>query len=293
MLLFGVATLVAALQIPLILKGVAYTEDEVLGRRFLAAPALLSQLLSYMTNGLLDLPPTPALLTYAGLTLALVITTLRFMRKRHKVNAVWLIAFASFVLLSLVIAINEVLRVIAGTRIRYIMPLWPLTALLAGAGLSRLADKYRILATGMLALWLITGAWLSVATEYRYELGYFFRSDNHRVYRALIEQVPETDLLMIEKAAHEAVLRTEKRRLYSILLDQNFNAIPVDDKSLLDNIRRAWAAYPFNWLLYLSQDRALIKDLTESLGMSRCELVLKRMGLYPGAPCQIRGALCK
>ena len=178
-LLFGLATLVAALQIPLILKGVAYTEHEVLGRRFLAAPALLSQLLSYMTNGLLDLPPTPALLTYAGLTLALVVTTLRSMRKRYKVNAVWLIAFASIVLLSLVIAINEVLRVIAGTRIRYIMPLWPLTALLAGAGLSRLADKYRILATGMLALWLITGAWLSVATEYRYELGYFFRSDNH------------------------------------------------------------------------------------------------------------------
>ena len=276
--LFGLATLVAALQIPLILEGVAYTEDEVLGRRFLAAPALLSHILSYMTNGLFDLAPTPALLTYVGLTLALVINTLRYMRRRYKVSAVWLIAFASVVLLSLVIAINEVLRVIADTRIRYIMPLWPLTALLAGAGLCRLANKYRILATGMLALWLITGAWLSVTTEYRYELGYFFRSDSHRVYRALIEQVPETDLLMIDKAAHEAVLRTEKRRLYSILLDQNFNAIHVDDESLLDNIRRTWVAYPSFWLLYLSQDGALINDLAASLGLVHCELVLDEWG---------------
>ena len=130
----------------------------------------------------------------------------------------------------------------------------------------------------MLALWLITGAWLSVTTEYRYELGYFFRSDSHRVYRALIEQVPETDLLMIDKAAHEAVLRTEKRRLYSILLDQNFNAIHVDDESLLDNIRRTWVAYPSFWLLYLSQDGALINDLAASLGLVHCELVLDEWG---------------
>ena len=55
------------------------------------------------------------------------------------------------------IVINEVFRVIVDNRIRYLMPLWPLTALLVGAGLWRLAQTSfrRLLLTVLLALWLI------------------------------------------------------------------------------------------------------------------------------------------
>ena len=127
---------------------------------------------------------------------------------------------------------------------------------------------------GLLALWLILGVHLSTGNDFRYELGYFFRSDIHRAYRALIKQVSETDLLMIDKAA----LRTDHRRLYNNLLDQNFNAIPVDDKSLIDKIRRTWVAYPSFWLLYLSQDGALINDLAASLGLVHCELFRDEWG---------------
>ena len=56
-------------------------------------------------------------------------------------------------------------------RIRYLMPLWPLTALLVGAGLWRLASRYRRLVAVLLVLWLVLGAWLIVATDFRYELG--------------------------------------------------------------------------------------------------------------------------
>ena len=148
-------------------------------------------------------------------------------------------------------------------------------ALLVGAGLWRLARSFRRLATVLLALWLISGTWLTVTTDFRYELGFFFRSDIHRVYRVLIKQVPETELLMIDKAA---LWTDRKRRLYSNLLDQNFNAIPVDDESLINNIWRTWEAYPSFWLLYLSQDGAFINDLAASLGLVHCELVLDEWG---------------
>ena len=173
-LLFGLATLAGALQLPLLPRGVAYTESEDLGGRILAAPAILSHLLSDMTNGLVarSRPASEHLL----LVLLLVLMVAILLRKRTGTDArfVWLLVFASATLLALVIAVNEALRVMAANRIRYLMPLWPMTALLVGAGLWRLANRHRILATGMLALWLISGAWLTVATDYRYGVGILF-----------------------------------------------------------------------------------------------------------------------
>ena len=174
-LLFGLATLAGALQLPLLLRGLAYTEGEDLASHFLAAPAFLSHLLSYMTNGLVAQSPPAG--EHLLLALLLVLMVAILLRRRAGIDArvVWLLVFASATLLALVIAVNEAFRVIVANRIRYIMPLWPMTALLVGAGLWRLANRHRILATGMLALWLISGAGLTVATDYRYGLGYFFR----------------------------------------------------------------------------------------------------------------------
>ena len=62
------------------------------------------------------------------------------------------------------------------------------------------------------------------------------------------------------------------------MLDQNFNAIVVDEESLIDNIWRTWVAYPSFWLLYVSQDGAFINDLAASLGLVHCELVLDEWG---------------
>ena len=227
-----------------------------------------------MTNGLVDPAPPFSELLLLTLPLVLVIITIQRLRRGKGLSAFWLLVFTFAALLSLMILINEVARVIVDDRIRYLMPLWPLTALMAGAGLWRLARRFRQVVFGLLALWLILGVHLSTGNDFRYELGYFFRSDIHRAYRALIKQVSGTDLLMIDKAA----LRTDRRRLYSNLLDQNFNAILVDDESLIDNIRRTWVAYPSFWLLYLSRDGALINDLAASLGLVHCELVLDEWG---------------
>ena len=140
-LLFGLAALVAALQIPHFLRGLTHTEVENLDNRLLTAPALLSHLLRYMTNGVFDPTPPFSELLLLTLPLVLVLVTLRRQRKENWGSAIWLLLFTSVTLLALVIAINEMLRVVVENRIRYLMPLWPLTALLVGAGLWRLASK--------------------------------------------------------------------------------------------------------------------------------------------------------
>ena len=145
-LLFVLATLAGALQIPLLPRGFAYTEGEDLGSRFLATPAFLSHLLSYMTNGLVAQSPPAGEHLLLALLLVMMIAILLRKRAGTDARVVWLLVFVSATLLALVIAVNEALRVLAATRIRYITPLWPLTALLVGAGLWRLAKKHRTLA---------------------------------------------------------------------------------------------------------------------------------------------------
>ena len=274
-LLIAVAAFLAMFQLPGFLEGLKATASEVLGGRALTAPAVVSHFVRFLTNGLVAPSPPFSELLLLTVPLLLVIITIRRLRRGKGLSGLWLLVFTFAALLSLMIAVNEMFSVIVDNRIRYLMPLWPMMALLVGAGLWRLARSFRRLATVLLALWLISGTWLTVTTDFRYELGFFFRSDIHRVYRVLIKQVPETELLMIDKAA---LWTDRKRRLYSNLLDQNFNAIPVDDESLINNIWRTWEAYPSFWLLYLSQDGAFINDLAASLGLVQCELVLDEWG---------------
>ncbi len=273
-ILFGLAILVAAFQIPLVIRGLTYTASENLGEWLLTAPSLLSEVVRFMSNGLVALPPSLSELILVFLPPVLVIVALRRQRAEDRISAIWLLLFTSVTLLAMVIAINEVAWVIVSNRIRYLMPLWPLTALMAGAGILRLAQRNRLVVTGLLMLWLILGVRLGTGSDFRNELGYFIPSQIHRVYRALGEQVPETDLLMIDKSA----LWTDSRSLYSNLLDQNFNALPVEGEFLLENIRETYAAYPFIWLLYPSRDGTLIKDLTVVEGLAHCELVLDEWG---------------
>ena len=274
-LLIAVAALLAMLQLPIFLEGLKVAASAVLESRALTAPAVVSHFVRFLTNGLVVPSPPFSELLLLTVPLLLVIITIRRLRRGKGLSALWLLVFTFATLFSLIIVINEMLSVIVDNRIRYLMPLWPLTALLAGAGLWRLARRFPQVVSGLLVLWLILGVHLSTGNDFRYDLGFFFRSDIHRVYRVLIKEVPETELLMIDKAA---LWTDRKRRLYSNLLDQNFNAIVVDEESLIDNIWRTWVAYPSFWLLYLSRDGALINDLAASLGLVHCELVLDEWG---------------
>ena len=73
--------------------------------------------------------------------LVLALVTLQGLRRAIRISPLWLLAFTSLTVLAIVIAINEFFRVIVENRIRYLMPLWPLAALLAGAGLRQAWPK--------------------------------------------------------------------------------------------------------------------------------------------------------
>ena len=274
-LLIGLATLAGALQIPLLPRGVAYTESEVLGGRILTAPAILSHLLSHMTNGLVaqSHPAGEHLL----LALLFVLMVAILLRKRAGIDTrvVWLLVFATATLLALVIAVNEVLRIMTASRIRYIMPLWPMTALLVGAGLWRLANRHRILAAGMLALWLISGAWLAVATDYRYESGYFLRLEPNHVREIFYGHIATTDLLLVDYSVsklirgwfHAPNLGITQEFIYRYKADPYESGRPVH------------ADYPYLWLLYLSKHQVVgFADFPQELDRVFCERVLDDWG---------------
>ena len=130
--------------------------------------------------------------------LALLVVTVQRLRHGSDGDACWLLVFVAATTLLLMTAANEVVKVVLDDRIRYLMPLWPLTALLVGGRLWRLANRRSILATGMLALLLIYVARLTLATDFRYELGYFFRTDIRQPFPVVRQLVPASDLLIIE-----------------------------------------------------------------------------------------------
>ena len=270
--LFGLALLTAAMQIPLVTRGLAFTEVEELGRRVLTAPALLSRFIRFLTNGLVvPSPPFSQLLLFA-LPLVLVIVILRFLRTRKVASAIWLLVFTFAAQFEIVIAINEVLKVIVATRIRYIMPLWPLTALLLGAGLWRLAGRYQRLVAGLLALWLVLGAWLIAATDFRYELGFFLRKENRQLFPVVRENVPASDLLAFDYTpalVNSGWFYDRKSTLKNIY---RYKADPYE------TIRPVHADYPYLWLLYRSKDRVGFADLPQELGRVFCERALEEWG---------------
>ena len=267
-LLFGLALLVAALQLPLLPRGLASTADENLGDSVLTAPELLSNFLRFLTNGLAAPSPPFSELLLLALPLALVIAILRRLRRGKGVSAIWLLIFTSTVLLAVVIVINELFKVIVDNRIRYLMPIWPITALLVGAGLWRLARSFRRLVFVLLALWLIFGAWLTLATDFRYEAGFFFHKDYHQIYYVVRKFAPRSDLLVFDHTAADY----HAEWIYDIKNIFSYKADP------LQYVRPVHASYSDVWYIYLSKDHVSYVNLSQQLGRVLCDRVLDESG---------------
>ena len=275
--LIGLAGLTSTVQLSLLQGGVNIVVSEELLDRVLTAPALLSHLLRYMTNGLFD--PSPPLdgLLLLFLSLVLVFFTLRRLRGGNRISAAWLIVFTSATFLTLMILINEIARVIVDNRIRYLMPLWPLSALLAGVALWRLACSHRRIATILLSLWLFAGAWLTLGTDFRYELGYFYRKDINlsATFKTIRKLVPATDYLMMDFAAGTTFQGWFFDRRYGTSRENIFRY----KEDPYEAVRPVHADYPFASLLYFSKDRVGFANLPQELGRVLCERVLDEGGI--------------
>ena len=208
------------------------------------------------------------------LLLALMVVAGLRLRSGNRSTAGWFIVFVTGALLLLIVALNEVLRVIGTERLRYLIALWPLVALVAGAGLWQLAGKRRRLVAVLLALWLIFGAHTSMRPEFRYELDYLKRSDFHRVYRYMLKHIPASDFLILD---HKA------RNLDSVLLHTRLLALPYgilyrEAEEPFAEVAPAHAAHRHAWLLYRTLDREAVVAQAHSLGRIACERVLDAWG---------------
>ena len=288
-ILLGLAALIASLQIPLLLRGLAHTEGEDLGARALSAPGVLSYLVRFLGNGLVDLAPPLDSLLLILLLAALLLVLLR-LRAGKAGGAIWLPAFVAATLTVLLLAINEMLRVIVDDRIRYFMPLWSMMALLAGAGLWRLARRRRRLVFVLLALWLVYGAWLTLATDFRYELHYhreYFKPQG--VWSLMHERIPAGDLVIRDNHARKFPLpRYSPFRIVVSHMDER-----LAEQMPLHN------AEPSIWLLYdsslsqaersfIERDGRLERILCERVQhpvLDERELRLERYVLHPSEQC--------
>ena len=274
-LLIAVAALLAMLQLPGFLEGLEDTaSDEDLHSLALSAPTVVSHLVHFMTNGLLDLPPSLDTFLLISLPFSLALVTLLHLRSVIRVSSLWLLAFTSLSMLALMIAINALIQVLEVRRIRYLMPLWPLTALLVGAGLWRLARSSCPLVSVLLALWLVLGAWLIIATDFRYELGYFFSGNTHRVNRVMQERLSETDLIVFDNLA----VPKNRDFFYIKTLGLPWEIVRRYREDPYASIKPVHEAYPYIWLLYLSKDRVGFADLPQQLDRVLCERVLDDWG---------------
>ena len=267
-ILLGLAALAATPQLPVFLVGFGKTvTDEGLHNRALDTAELLTRLIRFMSNEILQ--PPLVLGAAAGLVLLLVLalTTLLRLRSGRKSDAIWLAGFVAATTLLLLIMINEIVGVVVENRIRYLMPLWPLIALLAGAGLWRLAGRHRRLVTVLLAVWLALGAWLNLVTGFRYESGYIRRSDVHTTYREVGKYVSSADGLILD---HEAGY-LDWQHLYVKMLDVPYVLYIRHRDAPLKHVLRLHNAHPYLWLLFLTQDTGRMEAMADVLGRVPCE----------------------
>ena len=283
--LLGLAVLAVTLQLPNLFLGLERTAAiDYLPRPGLTAPEMLAQFLRYLTNGVVAPPASVGALLVVLLPVTLLIAILLHLRAGRRTGAAWYLGVASAMLLLLFIAANELLRVVTERRMRYLITLWPPLALLAGAGLRHLADSQRRLAAGLLAFWLLLGAWLGLATDYRYELGFFQQIHVHLAYRAADEHIPVSEALVVD---HE-VAKFDPEEYYIKLLEQPSAVYNRHRDDPLKHVLRLHAKYPYLWLLFHAQDEARMEALAVVLGRVICKGVpvaggftLERLALSP------------
>ena len=273
--LLALAVLLAIPQLPGFLNGLQRTTgDHALGGRALAAPDMLARLAYRLSNGII--PPAE----WLGAALILLLPALFLylaLRRRGadaRRDARWMLIFTSAGFLLLAVAVNEVVGTLLDDRLRYLMPLLPPCALLAAAGLRRIAGRGPAAPSLLTALWIALGAFLSLATDFRYELGFFFPTDVHRVFDHLALQARSGDLLAID----DHVAGGYSIQLHTGLLGLPSRVIHRRWEDPFLRVRASHEEYRDLWLLYRSEDRGRFSDLPDQLGRALCERSLDRWG---------------
>ncbi len=267
LLLFGLAALVAALQLPGFLNGLGKTAaDEKLQNAAMTAAEIAGRFLHFLSNYLISLPlPVSAALPVL-LLLALAVATILHLRSDRRADAGWLIVFVAATSLLLMIAANELVRVMKANRIRYLMPLWPLAALFV--------SRYKRALAVPLTIWLILAPMLVLTSPEFYEV--YKTSSFHFVHRTLLKLVTEGDLVIMDQSLKEReILYLSPQYIGQLNLPYEPVFWHIDEP--LPALAPQHAANPRLWLLFnLSSDRARYPGLPGAPRYVFCERVLDR-----------------
>ncbi|MCY3946977.1 MAG: glycosyltransferase family 39 protein [Anaerolineaceae bacterium] len=175
-----------------------FTSNQATGKAALDAAEIPHHFLYYMSNLTLRLPDPAGAVLLLLLIPALPGTAWRRHRAGRRVDAAWLLTFLAGSTFLLMVAANEVVDVITGGRIRYMLSLFPLLALLTGEALRSIRVESRLAVGGFLAFWLVLGPTLLNSGPSLYVDRY--HSTFHLVQRWLQERAVAGDLVVLDSS---------------------------------------------------------------------------------------------
>ena len=129
---------------------------------------LLPWFLYVLTNGIIRVSGTLSIAALSLLVLAVAAGWWLY-RRRKRISLAWFVAFTTLAVLLLMLVSNEILLVMRRYRLRYLIALWPMIALLIGWGVWRTRGRWRLLTGLMIGAWVAFGFWANTASQLRYE----------------------------------------------------------------------------------------------------------------------------
>ncbi len=257
--ILAIAGMSATLQLPYFLVGLEHSlGDANLKLSVMNTPEVLAQYLNYLGNNTLKFP------TFAGwMLLALLVgLVVAGIRRRHSrpVGPATFLVFIYAAAFLLALLANELTRVIAISRIRYLMPLWPLTALLIGLLVWRQRRHRFHVAEWLLAGMIVTGLHAINHPELKYSFNYpTYRERMHVVHRAVAASARQGDVLL----AGETIANLGPVR------DFYFLSLPLpvlfQDPARPEALQAETGQHSRIWLVRTATDSVAFGELADSL----------------------------
>ena len=246
------------------LNGIAAnTDKEQLHQMAIGPLAVVYYLLLVFSNEVLPL----ILLAGMGIVLGL--------RQRINNRNVWMLLFLTLSTLLLIIGANQVMQVMTLDRLRYLMPLWPLMALVVGLGLWHLVrqTEQRPLRIFMLLAWPLVALWTMGFTD----LGSFVEAPElpWREMRADLQQMgsPASDVFMF----HGVPSRIREYYVASTIPMRREIIESWDtDESLrakIDGAARVWIGTDWRWYEEFPIDWSQQPEFAEFTGLMNHEFI--------------------
>ena len=206
-LLWGLVGLAFLPELPGFLHGVTKTQTASwFTGSIMRTPEVLPWFLYVLTNSIIQVSGTISIAALILLILAAAAGWWRYRQRKH-ISLAWFLTFTILTILLLMLTGNEILLVMRRYRLRYLMALWPMSALLVGWGVWRVRGRWRLVAGSLTGVLVIFGLWANTVSELRYEFYSFLAHYAvHPVSKVIRAYAAQYDLLLIDDQPYQTAL---------------------------------------------------------------------------------------